>query len=398
MAAGELLVLWDVDNTLVNAGGLSTHLYGVVFAGLFGRGLPAVAPMAGRTDRAIIVETLTMAGIDDPGRHVAAFIDGLAREAPAFGERVRHRGRVLPGAAEALAALDGPARGTVRQSVLTGNIRPLAEVKLGALGLRDHLDLDIGAYGDTHEVRAELVHVARERAARAAGREFGGGSTVLVGDTPLDVAAARATRARAVAVATGSYSEADLAAAGADVVLPDLSHTPRVVAAVTGRSGAEGAGCLPRVRERPGERVADRAEPEGGGYLHDPEDRQPDAQDHGQAVQGQAWIGQNDDPGHQAEQAHGHGPAPVRHPAMGQGREDLDRAVDDPVDAEQQHQREQGKQHVPDGVQPDDDGQHAEQGQQDPCAPAGLVDGERRDEPEDPEHDELDAEQHGHDE
>lgn len=237
MAAGELLVLWDVDQTLVNAGGLSTHLYGVVFAGLFGRDLPAVAPMAGRTDRAIIMETLTMAGIDDPGRHVAAFIDGLAREAPAFGERVRRRGRVLPGAAEALAALDGPAHGTVRQSVLTGNIRPLAEVKLGALGLGDHLDLDIGAYGEAHEVRAELVHVARERAARAAGREFGGQSTVLVGDTPLDVAAARAARARAVAVASGDYSAADLAAAGADVVLPDLSDTPRVVAAITGRSG-----------------------------------------------------------------------------------------------------------------------------------------------------------------
>jgi phosphoglycolate phosphatase len=242
MAAGELLVLWDVDNTLVNAGGLSTHLYGVVFAELFGRDLPAVAPMAGRTDRAIIVETLAMAGFDDPGRHVAAFIAGLAREAPAFGERVRRRGRVLPGAAEALAALDGPAQGTVRQSVLTGNIRPLAEVKLGALGLRGHLDLDIGAYGDTHEVRAELVHVARERAASVAGREFGGESTVLVGDTPLDVAAARATGARVVAVATGSYSEADLAAARADVVLPDLSDTPRVLAAITGTGGGGGGG------------------------------------------------------------------------------------------------------------------------------------------------------------
>jgi phosphoglycolate phosphatase-like HAD superfamily hydrolase len=127
-----------------------------------------------------------------------------------------------------------------RQSVLTGNIRPLAEVKLGALGLRNHLDLDIGAYGDIHEVRAELVHVARQRAAAVAGTDFSGEATVLVGDTPLDVAAALATGARAVAVATGDYPEADLAAAGAHTVLPDLTDTARVVTAVTG-AGARGS-------------------------------------------------------------------------------------------------------------------------------------------------------------
>jgi phosphoglycolate phosphatase-like HAD superfamily hydrolase len=121
--------------------------------------------------------------------------------------------------------------------VLTGNIRPLAEVKLGVLGLRGLLDLDIGAFGDTNEVRSELVHVARERAAAAAGTDFGGEATVLVGDTPLDIAAALVTGARAVGVATGDYSQADLAAAGAHAVLPDLTDTPRVLAAVRGRRG-----------------------------------------------------------------------------------------------------------------------------------------------------------------
>jgi phosphoglycolate phosphatase len=254
----EFLILWDIDHTLVSAGGLSPHLYGMVFAELFGRELPQVAPMAGRTDRAIILETLRMAGIADPSRHVGAFIDGLARRAPAYGERIRLRGRALPGAAAALTALaaqggtaaqdgsvpqdgvvpqgDGRPAGTVRQSVLTGNIRPLAEVKLSAVGLLDYLDLDIGAYGDAHEVRAELVHMARERAAAAAGADFGGGSTVLVGDTPLDVAAALATGARAVGVATGDYPEADLAAAGAHAVLPDLTDTARVLAAITASS------------------------------------------------------------------------------------------------------------------------------------------------------------------
>ena len=236
MAAPGLLVLWDIDHTLLNAGGLSAQLYGVVFAELFGRELTEVAPMAGRTDPAIIVETLTMAGIPGPREHVAAFIAGLARQAPAYGEHVRRRVHVLPGAVAALTALAAAGgangAGAVHQSVLTGNIRPLAEVKLGALGLTGLLELDIGAYGDSHEARSELVHVARERARAVTGTGFGGESTVLIGDTPLDVAAALATGARAVGVATGGYSEADLAAAGAHAVLPDLAETPRVLAAI----------------------------------------------------------------------------------------------------------------------------------------------------------------------
>ena len=231
--------MWDVDRTLLNAGGMSPQLYRAVFAELFGRELTETAPMAGRTDRAIITETLTMAGVPDPRRHVAAFMAAMTRQAPAYGELVRRRGHVLPGAVAALTALAALAAGggtngtgAVHQSVLTGNIRPLAEVKLSAFGLTGFLELDIGAYGESHEARSELVHVARERARAVTGTGFGGESTVLIGDTPLDVAAALATGARAVGVATGGYSEADLAAAGAHAVLPDLADTPRVLAAI----------------------------------------------------------------------------------------------------------------------------------------------------------------------
>jgi phosphoglycolate phosphatase len=59
---------------------------------------------------------------------------------------------------------------------------------------------------------------------------------VLIGDTPLDVAAARATGARSVGVATGTSSAAELAAADADAVLPDLTDTAAVLAAIFGRT------------------------------------------------------------------------------------------------------------------------------------------------------------------
>lgn len=228
-----LLALWDVDYTLVSADGLGTRMYEVVFREMFGRELPAVAPKAGRTDRAIIADTLALAGV--PRAETGAFLAVLARVAA--GGAVSGPVRPLPGACEAIAAL---AAAGIRQSVLTGNVRPLAELKLGRAGLAGLLDLDAGAYGDAHEVRAELVAVARRAALELYGVEFPGAATVLIGDTPLDVAAALATGARAVAVATGSYPFASLAAAGAHVVLPDLTDTGRVLAAVTGPAGAAG--------------------------------------------------------------------------------------------------------------------------------------------------------------
>jgi phosphoglycolate phosphatase-like HAD superfamily hydrolase len=129
----------------------------------------------------------------------------------------------------------GTKPGRVYQSVLTGNVRPLAEVKLTAVGLRHPLDFCIGAYGDDHEVRTELVHLARRRAAGVYGEseeDFAGEATIVIGDTPLDIEAALAAGARAVGVATGPFSAADLLAAGAHAVLPDLTSTPAVLAAL----------------------------------------------------------------------------------------------------------------------------------------------------------------------
>ena len=261
VAGSDLLVLWDIDGTLLNAGGVGVELYELVFRQLFGRPLDGLAPMAGRTDRAIILETLELAGVTEARRHVDPFIAGLTAHAPTVRAAVAARGRVLPGAAAALAALAG----RVHQSVLTGNVRTMAEVKLGALGLDGPLDLCIGAYGDDHEVRAELVGVARRRAAAAHGRspaDFAGRSTVLVGDTPLDIEAALATGARAVGVATGPFLAADLRAAGAHAVLPDLTDTALVLRAILSlcspacQPGPLRAGCRRTLRRTAARRTA----------------------------------------------------------------------------------------------------------------------------------------------
>lgn len=225
-----LLVLWDVDHTLINAGRAGWRAYQLAFGQMFGVDVPAAPSMAGRTDRAIALETLALAGVPQPRTQVDAFQRVLAQVAPSVADVVREHGRVLPGAAEAVRAL--AATGRIVQSVLTGNMRVMAQVKLGALGLDQDLDLRIGAYGDAHEIRAELVPMARANAAAAYGADFSGPATVLVGDTPLDVEAARVAGARAVAVASGEFTVADLMASGADAVLPDLTDTAAVLAAI----------------------------------------------------------------------------------------------------------------------------------------------------------------------
>ena len=120
------------------------------------------------------------------------------------------------------------------QSVLTGNVREVAAAKLAAFGLDRHLDLEAGAYGSDDARRANLVAVARNRAAARHGAAFAAASAVLVGDTPHDVRAARDGGAAIVAVATGRCDEAELRSAGAEVVLPDLVDTERVVRLLLG--------------------------------------------------------------------------------------------------------------------------------------------------------------------
>jgi phosphoglycolate phosphatase len=229
-----LLVLWDVDYTLADTNGVGRRLYQVAFAEMFGAELPRPGSMSGRTDRAIVLEVLTLAGLAEPREHVAAFEALLAEHAPAMAAAVRESGRALPGAAAAIAALAEIPDRQIIQSLLTGNIREMAEVKLSSLGLTERLDLDAGAYGNESEVRSDLVDVARKRAAARYGSNFSGRATVLVGDTPLDIEAAVVSGARAVGVATGSFTKQQLVDAGADVAMPDLVDTAKVVAAIAG--------------------------------------------------------------------------------------------------------------------------------------------------------------------
>jgi phosphoglycolate phosphatase len=218
-----LLVLWDVDGTLVDSAGHGRYAFEEAFTAVVG-GVPDWVEYAGRTDHQIALSML-----NDSTEHLPAVLEQLVEKLAARRDAIAADGHVYPGVREALAALHD-ADGVIN-SLLTGNLEANAAVKVGAFGLERWLDLEAGAYGsDPHERRSDLVAVARERAAARYGEPTG---AVLVGDTPLDVLAAREAGARAVAVATGFADPDALRASEPDALLQDLSDTAAAIRAIT---------------------------------------------------------------------------------------------------------------------------------------------------------------------
>jgi phosphoglycolate phosphatase-like HAD superfamily hydrolase len=221
--SGRVLVLWDIDHTLIENGGASKATYARTFEILLGR-LPETQPEThGRTDFEIMANLLRANSIEDVSVYYDRFGAALIEGAKDSRRLLKERGYVLPGVVDALKALstiDG-----VFQSVLTGNIYENALVKLETFELDQYLNVEVGGYGSDSIVRSDLVEISRTKVLAKRGICFSDKSTVLIGDTVRDVSAAIDGGARVIGVATGIYSTKDLKTAGANVVLNDLSNT-----------------------------------------------------------------------------------------------------------------------------------------------------------------------------
>ena len=226
----DRFVLWDVDGTLLRTNGVAQRAFDVAAEHVLGRpaGLHEVR-MSGKTDPLIALEILAFAGVaeEEARRLLPDVLARLEAELAEAEHLVRQQGRVLPGVAAVLAELhDDPA---VVQSVLTGNTAANAAVKLRAFDLDRWIDVEVGAFGSDRHERDELVPVALERVERLRGRTMGPDDVWVVGDTPRDLACARAGGARCLLVATGQFAVDELEELGPDAVLADLTNAGAVV-------------------------------------------------------------------------------------------------------------------------------------------------------------------------
>lgn len=221
MSMPHLLVLWDIDHTLIETRGVGRAVYERAFPAAIGRPLTELADVAGRTELDIMAESLRLNGIEPTEEAVERLAAALVRGYEDARDELRTTGRALPGAAETLADLAG--RPAVHQTVLSGNLRAVARIKLEVFGLDRYLDLAAGAYGDDNPDRPKLVAIAQHRAADATGVLFSNDATVLIGDTPNDVAAGLAAGVRVIGVATGKSDTDELRSAGAQDVVVGLA-------------------------------------------------------------------------------------------------------------------------------------------------------------------------------
>ncbi|WP_216586578.1 HAD family hydrolase [Streptomyces brasiliscabiei] len=214
------LVLWDVDHTLIDTRGVGRELSAAAFLKATGQPMRQQARIDGITEPVIFRETAKLHGLATDRADFERFARALTAAHLDRAAELRERGHALPGAA---AAIDALASAGVRQTVVSGNIRAVAELKLQVFGLDTPILWEVGAYGEDHDVRADLVRLSLQRAHTTAD------AAVLIGDTPADIEGAHANGVRVIAVATGRSDEAALRDAGAELVLPDLRDAELLV-------------------------------------------------------------------------------------------------------------------------------------------------------------------------
>jgi phosphoglycolate phosphatase len=231
------LVLWNIDQTLLDVTKVIRAAYAEAFATVVGRPLVQLPQMVGQTEPEIFFDALGRNGVSlradgESERLLPPFGAEYATRLAARRDQLTVQGTLLPGAADALRAVAG-IDGVV-QSVLTGSSRPNASLKLRAFDLDRYLDLGIGGFaGSEPYPKGALLRATRLRAEEKYQVSFAEQLTVYIADATRDVEAAKVGGATCVGVASGRASSVELREAGADLVLSGLTRQHDLVAFIT---------------------------------------------------------------------------------------------------------------------------------------------------------------------
>ncbi len=246
VVAHTVYVLFDIDGTLLDG---TTHAVGEAMRaaleevhGVDTSLIRTKIATAGRTDGEIAREILLDAGVAT--ERIDALADSVRESCCRSSAGLLPddlSSAVLPGVRELLDWLSEQEH--VKLGLLTGNYEPIARLKLTRAGIGGAFPLGQGAFGSDAEDRRALPAIARRRAGRL-GAPYPRAETIVIGDTPADIACARADGLRCAAVASGSFTRDALAGADAvardavelRLILPDLG-----VGASGSASGVVGA-------------------------------------------------------------------------------------------------------------------------------------------------------------
>ena len=226
------ILLWDIDGTLmrsVRTGAYKEYTIPVLEE-IFGTaGRLGDMRVSGMTDLQIIFEALKESEVSQ--EQILAEIDRLSRRIAEEARRVTGNGveffQLLPGVRETLQTLHDHPR--YRSALLTGNIKPMADLKMELMGLDQFFTLP-GAFGEESHIRRDLPALAADRIRTHLQMTIPPEHFIVIGDTPNDIDCAHHFGARAVAVGTGRfYSDDEIRAAEPDAVLADLSDVELVL-------------------------------------------------------------------------------------------------------------------------------------------------------------------------
>ncbi len=227
-----MLLLFDIDQTLLNTGGAGIRALHDAFEEAFDidRNEHPELNLAGATDLGILREFKSAHRItwDDilAERFFTIYLRNLDE-----GLANRKDGLVLPGIIDLLDTISVDESFTI--GLLTGNLKIGAETKVRHFGLSKYFNIELGAYGSDHWDRNELGPIALDRVATITGKKFTPEQTVVIGDTPKDINCAKAFGARCLAVGTGMFTAEQLLTHGADHSLENLSDTAAVIEWIT---------------------------------------------------------------------------------------------------------------------------------------------------------------------
>lgn len=222
------LVLFDIDGTLLNSGGMGRVAMQSALKQIFGSPGDPSYRYDGKTDKQIVRDTMRLEGHSDEHidarmqQMIALYLEGL-REGASSG---KFNVRPLEGVLEILAELEK--RDEVILGLLTGNVEPGARIKLKAAGINPDI-FRVNAFGSDHEHRPELPGIAQRRAGETLGLNIAGDRLVVIGDTPADIECGRSIGAKAIGVASGHYTVEQLEAHKPYAAFPSLKNTQQVL-------------------------------------------------------------------------------------------------------------------------------------------------------------------------